>query len=43
VNRALLAAVGLLLSSAVSAGSPQPDDPYRWLEDGDDPEVVAWL
>ena len=33
---------GLLLSSAVSAGSPQPDDPYRWLEDGDAPAVARW-
>ncbi len=36
------AAFGLLLWSGVSAGSPKPDDPYRWLEDGDAPAVAKW-
>jgi prolyl oligopeptidase len=42
VNRPLLAVLGLLLSSSVSADSPHADDPYRWLEDGDAPAVARW-
>ena len=41
--RPIVAALGLLLCSAVSEAADNPkDDPYRWLEDGDAPAVVRW-